>query len=89
MIPAAFVRMDKLSLTPNGKTDRKALPSLRVTTGRYCARLGCSAGPARTCPLARAWSTILKVQTLGIHDDFFELGGHSLAAVRLLLKSRR
>jgi amino acid adenylation domain-containing protein len=83
MVPSAFVRMEKLPLTPNGKVDRKALlaPAERQIEAR-----GDFAPPRDPLEhtLAQAWSKILKVKQVGLHDDFFELGGHSLAAVRLL-----
>ncbi len=80
MIPAVFVSMDALPLTPNRKLDRRALPVPDQT-----AREENYSGPRSEIEetLARIWSEVLTVTQVGIHDNFFELGGHSLMAVRL------
>ncbi|CAO3566634.1 unnamed protein product [Mortierella alpina] len=82
MIPAMFVRMDTLPLTSRGKIDRCALPNpdLNLTVTRaYVA----PQGEIETA-LAIMWSKLLKVKSVGRHDDFFMLGGHSIMAMRLL-----
>jgi len=82
MMPAAFVMMDALPLTPNRKLDRTALPSpdedLRERAAEYTA-------PRSEIEeaLADIWKEVLTVERVGVHDNFFELGGHSLMAVRL------
>ncbi len=83
MIPAYFVRLDKMPLTSNGKLDRKALPkpdgSIQVGT-EYVA-------PTNVIEesLTRIWSEILglEAETIGIDANFFELGGHSLKATSM------
>lgn len=89
MIPAAFVKLEKMPLTSNGKIDRRALPDADImrpeTEGAYVA--------ART-PLeeevVEAWKEVLGLQRIGIHENFFEIGGHSLLATKviILLRSR-
>ncbi|KAI1288934.1 hypothetical protein EDD11_009530, partial [Mortierella claussenii] len=82
MTPAAFVRMDDLPLTANGKLDRRALPepdSDALATEKYEAPLG-----ETETVLAAIWSELLKINRVGRHDNFFMLGGHSLLAVRLM-----
>jgi amino acid adenylation domain-containing protein len=83
MIPAAFVRLEKLPLSPNGKIDVAALPAPNLTTKVDAARHI----PPRT-PLQRhlveIWQAILEIQPIGIDDDFFELGGDSLAGMRMV-----
>ncbi|HWO42676.1 MAG TPA: amino acid adenylation domain-containing protein, partial [Candidatus Eisenbacteria bacterium] len=82
MVPALFVLLDTLPLNANGKPDRSALP----VPGNNQLDLRDRRVPPRTPTeeaLARIWSTLLGVSSIGVHDDFFELGGHSLLAVRL------
>ncbi|HET7234051.1 MAG TPA: amino acid adenylation domain-containing protein, partial [Longimicrobium sp.] len=84
MIPAAFVVLDAIPLTPNGKVDRKALPAPEpVAAAAYVApREGVEAA------LAAIWAQVLGVERVGAGDSFFELGGHSLVATRLLARVR-
>jgi len=87
MVPAVFVHLEALPLSPNGKLDRKALPApdLAAQTAReYEAPVG----EVETA-LAQLWAELLKVERVGRHDHFFELGGHSLLAVNLVARMRR
>ncbi|HXO84169.1 MAG TPA: FkbM family methyltransferase, partial [Gemmatimonadales bacterium] len=88
MVPAAFVLMDELPLTANGKIDREALPL--VTSDQARPASGTSAAPRSDTEraLAAIWSELLKVESVGIEDDFFELGGHSLLAIQLVSRVR-
>ncbi|MEU8395433.1 amino acid adenylation domain-containing protein [Nonomuraea sp. NPDC048892] len=85
MIPAAWVPLDALPVTANGKLDRAALPD---------------PGDAARAPylpprdpfearLATLWEETLGVDAIGVHDDFFALGGHSLLALRLTMRLRK
>jgi amino acid adenylation domain-containing protein len=81
MIPAAFVTIDKLPVTTNGKIDREALPEPedeRAPSGAYVAPRS-----ELEAALAEIWADILGLEQVGIHDDFFELGGHSLLAMQV------
>jgi amino acid adenylation domain-containing protein len=87
MIPAAFVMIEAMPTTPNGKLDRKALPA----PGLGVARKTRDSVPPETptqITLARIWETLLKVQNVGIHESFFDLGGHSILAARLMAQIR-
>ncbi|MFZ6659099.1 amino acid adenylation domain-containing protein, partial [Undibacterium sp. TJN19] len=80
MVPSAFVVMDEFPLTPNGKLDRKALPSPRdaLVTASYVAADG-----EIEERIAAIWAQILKREKIGRYSNFFELGGHSLLITQL------
>ncbi|MEH6419881.1 non-ribosomal peptide synthetase [Pseudomonas sp. CGJS7] len=81
MVPSAFVAVDALPQTPNGKLDRKRLPAPdRQDLARYDFQAPLD-GPETT--LAALWSALLGVERIGRDDHFFELGGHSLLAAQL------
>jgi amino acid adenylation domain-containing protein len=87
MVPAAFVPMDALPLTANGKLDRKALPA---PEGDAYARRSYEAPLGEVeAALAGIWSEVLGVERVGRWDHFFELGGHSLLAIRMIERMRR
>ncbi|HEX2092852.1 MAG TPA: phosphopantetheine-binding protein, partial [Longimicrobiaceae bacterium] len=87
MVPAAYVALERLPLTLNGKVDRKALPA---PGEEAFARGGYEAPEGETEEtLAALWSEILGVERVGRHDHFFRLGGHSILAVRLIERMRR
>ncbi|MDR0192479.1 amino acid adenylation domain-containing protein [Pseudomonas yamanorum] len=87
MVPAVFVHLEALPLSPNGKLDRKALPAPgfeSLIVREYEAPVGDT-----EITLARLWAELLKVERVGRHDNFFELGGHSLLAVSLIGRLRQ
>ena len=82
MVPAAYVRLDRMPLTHNGKLDRKALPapdSRAYALDTYEA----PAGPVEE-KLARIWAGVLGLDRISRNANFFDIGGHSLLAVRML-----
>ena len=86
-IPSAFVVLEQLPLTVNGKIDRAALPEPDAPRGAEDARIA-----PRTpleAQLAEIWTEVLGAAELGVHDNFFELGGHSLLATRVISRVRR
>ncbi|MEV4194750.1 condensation domain-containing protein, partial [Streptomyces toxytricini] len=85
MVPALVVPLDgPLPLTPNGKLDRKALPAPDWSAMTGDAR----PADATQARLAALFCEILKLDTVGVHDNFFALGGHSMASMRLLGRIR-
>ncbi|MEH2193291.1 MAG: non-ribosomal peptide synthase/polyketide synthase, partial [Nostoc sp.] len=86
MMPQAFVMLEEMPLTPNGKVDRRALPAPDLhhqLKDKYVA----PRTPSEEM-LAQIWATVLKVEQVGIYDNFFELGGHSLLATQLVSRIR-
>ena len=85
MVPAVFVKLDEMPLTPNGKINRRALPEpdMSLMGEEYVA-------PSNEIEkkLADIWSDVLKIDKdkIGIHDNFFNLGGHSLLTIQLISK---
>jgi acyl carrier protein len=88
MIPAYFVKMDKIPLTHNGKIDRKKLPEPEIGT----------AGESQTAPrnkiqeiLRDIWSEVLGLESgiIGIDANFFELGGHSIKATIMTARAHK
>lgn len=83
MMPALFVQLDTLPLTPQGKPDYSRLPD----PGRVRPQLGIPFTPPRTSleqQVAQLWGQVLDLEQVGLDDSFLELGGHSLLALRLV-----
>ena len=86
MVPAAFVRLDDLPLTANGKLDRHRLPQ-----PDYDAMAHQQYEPPNgiiEIALLAIWTDLLKIDRIGRHDNFFMLGGHSLLALRMVTQIR-
>ena len=87
MVPSAFVVLESLPLTANGKLDRRALPA--PEQGAYVSReYEAPQGEVEEI-LAGIWQGLLRVERVGRQDNFFELGGHSLLIVQMLERLRR
>ncbi|MEW2619100.1 amino acid adenylation domain-containing protein [Streptomyces sp. NPDC048106] len=84
LVPSAFVLLDALPLTVQGKLDTAALPEPEAAEpGAFVA----PRGPAETV-VAQIWCEVLDLPRVGVHDDFFALGGHSLRAVAVASRLR-
>jgi len=83
MVPSAYMKLEKLPLTHNGKIDRKSLPQLDPNTPEQEQEyVGPQDATQRT--LCRLWGEVLRRERVGIHDNFFMIGGHSLLAVQVI-----
>ncbi len=85
MIPAAFVVLDALPLTANGKVDQKVLPPPALHRADFSATT--APKTSLEAALVEIWVQLLG-QQVGIHDNFFELGGHSLLATQFVSRVR-
>ncbi|WP_160710767.1 non-ribosomal peptide synthetase [Chitinophaga solisilvae] len=87
MVPALWVPLEEIPLTPNGKTDKKALPepgaAIVFNTVYQAPR-----NPVEQA-LAGIWQELLGVSRVGIHDNFFELGGDSIVTIQVVSRAKR
>src|SRR6185369_3325494 len=84
MLPAAFVVLAALPVTPNGKLDREALPAPELA---LAAEYVAPSGPEEEM-LAALWAELLGAERVGARDNFFTLGGHSLLGTRVISRLR-
>ena len=87
MVPAKFIRLEKLPLTKNGKVDRAKLPQPDLDQLRQEQEYV----PPQTgteMVLAELWAEVLQVERVGVQDNLFALGGHSLIATQLISRIR-
>ncbi len=88
MVPSVFVTLDAIPLTPNGKVDRKSLPSPK-TKGDENQNAYIDPRNETECRLAEIWSQLLGIEKIGARDNFFEIGGNSLLAVRVFSRIKK
>ena len=79
MVPAAFVFLDTIPLTSNGKVDRRALPDPDADRQDLASRFVAPSTPLESL-IAEHWQQALSLTQVGVHDNFFELGGDSIKA---------
>lgn len=87
MVPAVFVFLEKLPLSPNGKIARKALPA--PAQGQDLDERYVAPSTDVEKKLTAIWAEILRVEQVGIHDNFFELGGDSILSIQAIARARR
>jgi amino acid adenylation domain-containing protein len=85
MVPAVFVTLEEMPLTPSGKIARRALPP-PIQSRQDPENFFVAPRTMVEQKLAEIWSEVLKVERVGIDDDFFELGGHSLLATQVMAR---
>ena len=86
-IPAVFVPIDGVPLTPNGKVDSTALAAPDWSERRSEREL-VAPRTAIEQQLAKIWAEVLQQEQIGVYDNFFELGGHSLLATQVIARMR-
>jgi amino acid adenylation domain-containing protein len=84
MIPSAFMMLDSFPVAPNGKVNRGALP-LPDSSRPELENPFVAPSNLVEQQIAKMWSGLLSIDTVGIHDDFFDLGGNSILAVQLMV----
>jgi amino acid adenylation domain-containing protein len=87
MVPASFVVLEELPLSPSGKVDRAALPAPEATSTESRRDYVGPRTPVEEV-LCGVWGEVLGVEQVGVEEDFFELGGHSLLATQVISRVR-
>ncbi|MDQ1354446.1 MAG: hypothetical protein QG657_4755, partial [Acidobacteriota bacterium] len=85
MIPAYFMQLEKVPLTPSGKLDRKALPD----PGTFNSQEYTPPSNEIEKILAEVWSEVLSIKRIGIHDNFFDIGGDSIKIILISARLQR
>jgi non-ribosomal peptide synthase protein (TIGR01720 family) len=88
MVPSAFVLLESMPLTPNGKLDRAALPAPEMTRPALEQELVSPRNPVESL-LASIWAEVLRLEQVGIHDNFFELGGDSILSIQVIARANQ
>lgn len=86
MVPSAFVLMQALPLTANGKLDQKALPAPDTTTQASTFTAASNEIEEKLCKI---WGDVLGIQQVGIHDNFFMLGGDSILSIQIVSRANQ
>ncbi|NUS62644.1 MAG: amino acid adenylation domain-containing protein, partial [Saccharothrix sp.] len=84
-VPSAFVVLDRIPLTPNGKLDKAALPAPEVVGDREFVA---PRTPVES-ELARIWAEVLGAERIGVEDNFFAVGGDSILSIQLVSRARQ
>ena len=88
MIPAVFMTLEAMPLTPNAKIDRKALPKPEITRSELEGAFVAPRNEAEE-KLAAIWQQLLGVDQVGVNDNFFELGGDSILTIQVIAKAKQ
>lgn len=85
MVPSTFVMLEALPMTPNGKVDRRALPTPSSDRPALEIEFVAPRTPIEL-QLAEIWTQVIGIEQVGIYDSFFELGGDSLRVTQLIFR---
>lgn len=88
MVPSAFVFLDQLPISPNGKIDRKALSAPETAADETGKEQHAAPRTLVEQLLAGIWADVLHRHPIGIRDNFFDIGGHSLTAMQVTVRIR-
>ena len=88
MVPSAFVLLEALPLTPSGKVDRRALPAPDTARPELEKAFIAPRNPVEE-RIARIWTQVLQLESVGVYDNFFELGGDSILALQIIAKAHQ
>ena len=86
MLPAFFVRLAELPLTPTGKINRRALSALMLELNHEIDYI-LPRNPLEQ-KLAEIWCQVLGLEKVSVEENFFNLGGHSLATIQIISRIR-
>ena len=86
-VPSAFILIETIPLTPNGKVDRRALPAPDVVRPDLQETFVAPRSQSEEL-VAGIWSNVLRLERIGVYDSFFELGGHSLLVIQIISRIR-
>ncbi|MEM7555067.1 MAG: amino acid adenylation domain-containing protein [Cyanobacteria bacterium P01_A01_bin.84] len=89
MIPAIFMMLEEMPLTPNGKINHRALPQPNISINNQQQEDTINKKPRTKKEeiLTQIWSQLLRIESVGIHDNFFELGGDSILGIQVIAKA--
>ncbi len=87
MVPQYLIKLETIPLSPNGKADRKALPSPKFERNPFSKYVSPSRAEEET--VATIWKELLGLDQVGIDDSFFDLGGHSLLIIQMVGKLKK
>lgn len=88
MLPAAFVQLESLPLSANGKLNRKALPAPEHNLAEAEDSYTAPRTPTEE-QLAAIWSKVLRLRRVGVQDNFFELGGDSILSIQIVARANQ
>ncbi len=87
MVPALWVKMEKIPLTSNGKVDKRSLPPVDASELLANEYIAPKSKPEED--LAGIWKELLGIETVGVRDNFFELGGDSILTIQIVSRAKR
>ncbi|MFF0087445.1 amino acid adenylation domain-containing protein [Streptomyces canus] len=88
MVPSAFLVIDRLPLSTNGKIDRRRLPEVPADGDEESVSY-IEPGTRKERTLAGVWQEMLGAERIGVHDNFFALGGDSIKAIQVITRARK